>query len=474
MDPSIPDPCIFRPLQWTGFVLALSVSGCFSPQLHSSPKGSRDAASSETAPPETEAPNSSASPSPASKSQASVPLITSSSTSIGIGKKLNVSVSGGIPPYILSTTLGSISQGGIYTAPLQTGSATLKVQDSLGTLGSTTVQVIVESPQFPNDSLFFQLSGLHQTSGPDIDGPEGWGIHTDCRAMSVAILDTGIDFTHPDLASNIYVNPKEIPNNGIDDDANGWIDDVRGWNFVDGTASAMDDNLHGTHVAGIIGAIGDNNSGVTGICWKASLIPVKFLDDEGAGFNSDAIEGIDYAISIGAKVINASFGSSTYSANFKDAIDRAAAAGVLFVTAAGNDGANNDSTDSYPANYTSPNILSVAAVTASDALASFSNYGATRVHLAAPGASILSTFPTTATPQMTAIGKTSSYEKVSGTSMAAPYVAGAAALLRSFDPTLTYAAARSRILNGADTIPGLSGKVAGSRRLNLRKTLYAE
>lgn len=323
-----------------------------------------------------------------------------------------------------------------------------------------------------NDPLFSQQVDLFQNSTAHIHVKEAWALQTDCSGVPVAVLDSGVDMAHPDLAANIYTNPHEIAGNGHDDDSNGYVDDVHGWNFVASNNNPTDDHYHGTHVSGTIGAIGNNGIGIAGICWKAQIVPLKFLDQTGSGLNSDAIKAIYYAVDLGVKVINASFGGGGYDAAFKAAIDYAAAHDVLFIAAAGNDGADNDATPFYPAGYASTNLISVASVDAIDAISSFSNFGATSVLIAAPGENIYSTTPTVQNAGMTADHIAASYDRLNGTSMAAPHIAGVAALYKAFDPSQTAASIKAQILSRADVISGLNGKVVGSRRLNARATLH--
>ena len=237
--------------------------------------------------------------------------------------------------------------------------------------------------------------GAAGTSGADMAVEKAWGVNTDCSTITVAVIDTGVDYNHPDLATNIWSNAGEIANNGIDDDGNGFIDDIRGWDFVQADNDPMDFAHHGTHVAGTIGASGNNGTGGTGVCWTSTIMPLRVLGSTGSGTTADIIAAIDYATANGAKVINMSLGGPGGSTGdlTDQAIARANAAGVLVVIAAGNDGTDNDTTPSYPAAYTQPNIIAVAATTQSDALASFSNFGATSVDIGAPGTSILSTVP---------------------------------------------------------------------------------
>jgi subtilisin family serine protease len=232
------------------------------------------------------------------------------------------------------------------------------------------------------------------TSDVDIDAPEAWDITTGNSNVVVAVLDSGVDYNHPDLINNMWTNPGEIAGNGLDDDNNGMIDDVRGWDFVDDDNDPMDSDDHGTHVAGTIAAEGNNGNGITGVVWTAQIMPLRFLNAFGSGSVADAIEAIDYAIENGANIVNASYGSYTSSTAERDAIVRARDAGILFVAAAGNDNWNNDSaTKHYPSGYDLANIIAVAATDESDARASFSNYGVTSVDVAAPGTSILSARP---------------------------------------------------------------------------------
>jgi len=329
---------------------------------------------------------------------------------------------------------------------------------------------VVQADRIPNDPLFNQLWGLNntgQTGGTpdaDIDAPEAWdvstgGISNSGRGPVIAVIDTGVDYTHPDLAANIWTNPNEIPNNGLDDDGNGYVDDVRGWDFVNNDNDPMDDNDHGTHVAGTIAAVGDNGIGVVGVNWKAQIMPLKFLDSLGFGSISDAVLAVDYSVRMGAVVSNNSWGGRANSQALLNAIDRARAAGQVFVAAAGNRASNNDSTPHYPSNYDLDNIIAVAATDDNDQLASFSNFGQRTVDLAAPGVNILSTLP----------GNT--YGSFSGTSMATPHVAGVAALLRDFKPNMSYRAIIDAILRSVDVVPALAGRVSTGGRLNANKAL---
>ncbi|WP_319579421.1 S8 family peptidase [uncultured Methanospirillum sp.] len=319
------------------------------------------------------------------------------------------------------------------------------------------------STTYPNDPQYPSLWGLHNTgqapfygtNNADIQGPLAWGATTGSPGVVVAVVDTGVDYSHPDLASNIWTNPGEIPGNGIDDDGNGYIDDTKGWNFIDKNNNPMDDNGHGTHCAGTIAAVGNNGIGIAGVTWKCKIMPLKFLNSQGNGYISDAISAILYANQKGVPIISLSWGGLE-SQSLRDAID---ASSAVVVCAAGNTGANADSNPIYPAAYTSSNVISVAATDYHDKLASFSNYGIQSVDLAAPGVSIYSTAPS------------GGYKFMNGTSMATPYVSGVAALIKSQNPSMTAAQIKSRILSNCDILSSLSGKVATGGRLNAAKAL---
>ncbi len=318
----------------------------------------------------------------------------------------------------------------------------------------------------PNDPRYGELYGLHNTgqsggsADADIDAPEAWQVSTGSRDVIVGVVDTGIDYTHPDLAANIWVNPGEIAGNGIDDDGNGFVDDVHGYDFVNNDGDPFDDNGHGTHVAGTIGGVGNNGIGVTGVNWEVSLMGLKFLSDSGSGSTSDAIQAINYATMMrtqygqNIRVTNNSWGGGGSSDAMRQAIEAGAAADILFVAAAGNEGSDNDANPQYPASYLSEAVVSVAATNRNDALAGFSNYGATSVDLAAPGAGIVSTVPG------------GGYASYSGTSMATPHVAGAAALALAVDPSLSVADLKTALLSTVDGVSGLTGKLLTGGRLN--------
>ncbi len=322
----------------------------------------------------------------------------------------------------------------------------------------------VQATVLPDDPRFPELYGLHntgQTGGTpdaDIDAPEAWDRQTGTDVV-VAVIDTGLDYNHEDIVGNVWTNPGEIPGNGIDDDNNGYVDDVRGWDFVNNDNDPFDDNDHGTHVSGTIAAVGNNGIGVTGVNWSARIMPLKFLSARGSGSTADAISALDYAVMMGARISNNSWGGGAFSQALYDAIAAAQAAGHLFVAAAGNDGVNTDVTPSYPASYDLDNIVSVAATDDNDALAGFSNFGAVTVDLGAPGVSILSTTPA------------NTYSSFSGTSMATPHVAGTAALLLAADPTLDVVALKAALLDSVDAVAALAGLTVSGGRLNAANAL---
>lgn len=321
------------------------------------------------------------------------------------------------------------------------------------------------------DPSFGKLYGLHNTSqrinnvagtaDADIDAPEAWDATSGLPDTLVAVIDTGVDTRHPDLDGNTWTNTDEIAGNGFDDDGNGYVDDDKGWDFFHNDRTvydAADGDNHGTHVAGTIAAEGNNGTGVVGVNWKAQIIPLKFLGPNG-GSSANAIRAIDYAVAKGAKISNNSWGGGSFSRSLKDTLSRADAAGHLFVAAAGNDGSNNDSSAHYPSSYDNLNVVSVAATDNKDALASFSNRGATSVDLAAPGVSIYSTLPN------------NSYGSYSGTSMAMPHVTGVAALIKSKNPTLDDAGVKDALLQSVDKKGNLAGKMATGGRLNANEAL---
>ncbi len=327
----------------------------------------------------------------------------------------------------------------------------------------------------PNDPRFAEMWGLNnigQTGGTadaDVDGPEAWDKKTGSHAVTVAIIDTGVAYNHADLAANMWINSGEIPDNGIDDDRNGYVDDVRGWNFASNNNDPMDDQGHGTHTAGTVGAVGNNATGVTGVAWQVKIMPLKFLTANGSGSALGAARAILYASAMGAKISNNSWGGGGYSQTIENAIATANQRGMLFVVAAGNSNANNDAVASYPCNSRQPNVICVAATDHNDNRASFSNYGAVNVDLGAPGMSILSTVPT----GTCGLCSSSGYRFLSGTSMATPHVAGAAALVLAQFPGLGAIEVKNLLLQSVDKVASLSGRTVTGGRLNVNRALTA-
>jgi thermitase len=274
------------------------------------------------------------------------------------------------------------------------------------------------------------------------------------QKIVVAVIDTGIDWTHPDLAANLWTNPKETAGNGKDDDGNGFVDDIHGWNFATKTADSNDDQGHGTHCAGVIGGVGNNGVGIAGVNWAVSLMPIKFLTASGSGTIEDGVEAINYARIMRVQVMSNSWGFNGTSQALKEAIQKASDAGILFVAAAGNDSHDNELTPTLPGSYPIASVLSVAATDSDDRLASFSNWGRKSVHVAAPGVKIYSTY------------KGSAYKELSGTSMATPFVAGIAALLLSEHPEWDFAELKRRLIVTSDPVAGLRTKVAAHGRVN--------
>jgi subtilisin family serine protease len=341
---------------------------------------------------------------------------------------------------------------------------------SVPAIRSTDQDFVVKAIGTPADPSYGELWGMHnegQKGGlidADIDAPEAWNLSTGSKSVLVGVIDTGIDRSHPDLSDNMWTNPGESGTdvggqdkrfNGVDDDNNGYVDDWRGWDFVNGDNDPHDDHLHGTHCAGTIGATGNNGIGVAGVCWNVSLVGLKFLSAGGSGVTSGAVEATLYANTIGCTLTSNSWGGGGYSQALKDAIDAAGAAGKLFVAAAGNNGSDTDIGINYPSGYDSPNIISVAATDRYDSMAYFSNYGLTSVDLGAPGVDVYSTTPG------------SSYQILSGTSMATPHVAGACALIKSANSSLTDTQIKQVLLSTVDPIPSLAGKTVTGGRLNL-------
>ncbi len=326
----------------------------------------------------------------------------------------------------------------------------------------------VHALAIPNDPRFGELWGLRNTgqsggtAGVDIGITQVWDTAVGSRDIIVGVIDTGVDYTHPDLVANMWTNTAELNGlPGVDDDGNGIIDDIHGAKWVNGVATGnpMDDHYHGTHVAGTIGATGNNGVGVVGVNHQVRIMALKFLNADGSGSTSDAAFALEYAILKGAHLTNNSWGGGGYSQTMKNMIDAAAAAGQLFVAAAGNESLNVEEIPNYPSSYASENIVAVASSDRYDARSGFSNYGAVNVDLAAPGSSILSTLP----------GNT--YGLLSGTSMATPHVAGVVALLLSEYPDASWMELKRWLLDGGTPLRDWEGVTATGTRLSAPESL---
>lgn len=331
---------------------------------------------------------------------------------------------------------------------------------------------LMKASELPDDPFFYAQWGLHNTAqsgggaaDADMDAPEAWdSVRNDGNEVIVAIIDSGARLTHEDLAPNLWTNPNEIPGNGRDDDMNGYIDDVHGIDATSGSGNPTDVHGHGTHVAGIIGAAANNGAGIAGIARNVKLMPLRFMDPDGYGASSDAVEAIDYARRHGAKVMNASYGSPGPSGSMQRAIQTARLDGIVFVAAAGNYNSNNDVVMNYPSNFAVDNIVAVASTTSRDLRSSFSNYGALTVDVAAPGTMIFSC----------GHAADNEYVYMSGTSMATPYVAGIAAMIRAQHPNWTAAQIVQHLIGTVDPLPDLQGITVSGGRVNMAKALAPE
>lgn len=397
-------------------------------------------------------------------------------TGDNIGRALSV-ISAEVSERILTQTMESAGDmQGIYLlhTPLDVPQAISKLQDLTEVEYAEpnyiyTIGAVSNDPYYVNGSLW-GMYGSATTPANQYGSRAGsaWANgNTGSSSVLVGIIDEGVMRTHEDLVANCWVNPYETLN-GKDDDGNGYKDDKYGWNFVNNNNNTFDKNNddHGTHVAGTIGATGGNGKGVAGMCWNVKMIPAKFLGANG-GTTANAIKAVDYITGLKIKhnlkivATNNSWGGGGFSQSLKSAIDRAANAGILFIAAAGNASSNNDAVANYPSNYTSSNIIAVASITSAGGLSSFSNYGATMVDIGAPGSSIYSSLPV-----LVGGNATSGYGSYSGTSMATPHVTGAAALYAATHPAATATDIKNAILNSAIATPSLTGKCVTGGRLN--------
>jgi subtilisin family serine protease len=324
------------------------------------------------------------------------------------------------------------------------------------------VPILPHDPRF-NDQWALANSGQRGgKEGADISATRAWAITTGSDKVVVAVLDSGVDYTHEDLAPNMWTRPANLA--PYHDDELGTVDDTNGFNAVDNSSDPMDENGHGTHCAGIIGAEGSNDIGISGVNWKVQIMPLKFMNAGGFGTTKDAIEAVNYVIDrkkagVNVRIISASWGSTQKSRALEEVIRKAYENDILFVAASGNANTNNDRTPHFPSSYNVPNVISVAALDRNDRLAKFSNYGVKSVAIAAPGVDILSTW----------LGN--EYEEKSGTSMATPVVAGVAALIVAENPRISVDQLRKRLLDSVDPLPELKGKIASGGRVNAAKAV---
>lgn len=389
---------------------------------------------------------------------------------------------------VIATEVRSIARGrfAVFESPN-------RITDLNATLAALAVDgvksvypdFVQHSTRVPNDPFFnFQwghdntgqsIAGVLGTIDADSDLTDAWDTTIGSRNVVIAVIDTGVDYRHIDLADNMWINPGEIPGNGIDDDGNGFVDDVSGWDFGDLDNDPDDQAAHGTHVAGIIGAVGNNGIGVAGVAWNVSILPIKAVDESGSFPFSATLGAYDYITMLkesGVNIVasNNSYGAfapasfETFLQDQRDAIQRTIDAGIVFVAAAGNDGSDIDPIDeqdrtAFPAGYNLPGIISVAATDNNDGLAGFSNFGAEGVDLGAPGVNILSTVPG------------DGYAYFSGTSMASPYVAGAIAILASVRPDASPVELRQAVMDSSDPLPSLQNRVQSGGRLNVWRAI---
>ncbi len=321
----------------------------------------------------------------------------------------------------------------------------------------------------PTDDQYKKQWGLKNTgkngglfggvAGEDINAASAWSLTTGSRDVKVAVIDTGVDYRHPDLKKQMDVNELELNGSaGVDDDGNGYVDDIYGYDFANKDGDPMDGHSHGTHCAGVIGASHDGK-GIAGVMGQVKLIGIKFLSDKGSGETIDAISSIEYAIKRGVNVMSNSWGGGEYSEALKEAISHANDVGIVFVAAAGNESSNNDSRPTYPANYDLPNVITVGSFAATGSASSFSNYGVKSVHVFAPGSSIVSTVPN------------ARYSSMSGTSMACPHVAGVVGLVLSQKPTLSPIEVRDILVATSKKTNKLQAKSVSAGRVDAFEAL---
>ncbi|HEX8502972.1 MAG TPA: S8 family peptidase, partial [Pyrinomonadaceae bacterium] len=309
-------------------------------------------------------------------------------------------------------------------------------------------QLTPDDPRFAEQWALRNAGEANGTSaGSDVRAARAWAVSTGSPSTVVAVVDSGVDFSHPDLKDNRWANAAE-QDNRRDDDRDGYVNDLYGWDFVNDSGTVADENGHGTAVAGLIAARGNNGVGVSGVMWQAGLMSLRVLDATGAGDVGRAVEAIDYAVAHGAQVINCSWGTGANSEALRDAVSRAGARGVVVVAAAGNAGHDNDAAPHYPASFDLPNVISVASTDGADRLAGWSNWGAARVQVAAPGDGVLTTT------------RGGGYGVVNGTSASAAVVSGVVGLVKTARPLLRAERVREAVAGGVRKIPELAGKVS--------------
>jgi subtilisin family serine protease len=372
----------------------------------------------------------------------------------------------------IKSTIPSLNLVVVLRAKIEDTESAIKALSQSDLVEFAEPNYIYRAEKTANDPMFGNLWGMKNIAQSDSQGSQGvkdvdidaegaWEIETGSDKTLVAVIDTGIDYNHSDLKDNVWTNEIEAKGKtGVDDDGNGIIDDIHGANFfvANPTGDPMDDHGHGSHCSGTIGAKGDDGKGIVGVNWNVKIMAVKFLGADGGGTLEGAVKAIDYATKMGAKIMSNSWGGGGFSQALKDVIESAHKAGALFVAAAGNDSANNDSGDHFPANYDVPNVLSVAAINNKGELASFSNYGM-KVLLAAPGVNIYSSLPK------------DKYASWSGTSMATPHVSGVAALLASHEPTLTNLQLKDRLVATVKPLGQIRKKVKSGGMVNAYNAL---
>ena len=392
------------------------------------------------------------------------------------------------PDLVRPSTLGRFAE--IRTRGQVTEAAVENVKASLPFVQQIEPNLLKHSELVPNDPRYNEQWALNNTGqlagyagagtpGADIKAENAWNLTTGSDQVVVAVLDTGLDLFHPDIVANIYRNPGEIPANGVDDDGNGFVDDVTGWDFG-GDGQARDNNPqdpvtqgHGTSVAGTIGAVGNNGIGVVGVAWNVKILPLKVFPDQGLAATFDIISANEYVAMMKGRGVNIVVTNNSYGAlaeenfdQFNDAeeisVQAVTDAGIVFVASAGNDTNDNDgSVKAYPASYNNPDIVSVAATTNKDGIAGFSNFGATTVDVGAPGEQVLT------------LETGGGYRLIDGTSFSGPYTAGVVAMMASINRFATKQQLRSALLSSVDQIPALAGRVVTGGRVNLFKALNA-